>query len=108
MLERKDVDKKYKWDLSVIYADEAAFYADYKKAEEMIRAFAAHEKTMCSGAREFYAALVDMTAIEAKIERLWQYASLNFSVDTSNNAYQALNAKVQNLAVMAGISTRAA
>ncbi|MBO7304155.1 MAG: oligoendopeptidase F [Clostridia bacterium] len=102
MLERKDVDKKYKWDLSVIYADEAAFYADYKKAEEMIRAFAAHEKTMCSGAREFYAALVDMTAIEAKIERLWQYASLNFSVDTSNNGYQALNAKVQSLAVKAG------
>ena len=26
--ERKDIDPKYNWDLSVIYADEAAFDAD--------------------------------------------------------------------------------
>ena len=32
-LERKDVDSKYKWDLSAIYKDEAAFYEDYAKAE---------------------------------------------------------------------------
>ena len=37
-LERKDVDKKYKWDLSVIYKDEAAFFEDYAKAEKMIKA----------------------------------------------------------------------
>ena len=32
MLERKEIDKKYKWDLSVIYADEAAFNADYARS----------------------------------------------------------------------------
>ena len=34
--ERKNIDQKYKWDLSVIYADEAAFNADYALAEEKI------------------------------------------------------------------------
>ncbi len=102
MLERKDIDKKYKWDLSVIYADEAAFNADYKEAEKLIKSFAAHEKTMCNSAKDFYSTLVDMTAVEAIIEKLWEYASLNFAVDTSNNAYQALNAKVRNLAINAG------
>ena len=102
MLERKDIDPKYKWDLSVIYENEEAFYAEYKKAEKLIRDFAAHEKTMCKSAKDFYSTLSDMTAIEAIIEKLWQYASLNFSVDTSNNNYQALNAKVRNLAVSAG------
>ena len=53
-LERKDVDKKYKWDLSVIYKDEAAFFEDYAKAEKMVKAFAAHEKTMLSGAEGLY------------------------------------------------------
>ena len=101
-LERKDVDKKYKWDLSVIYKDEAAFFEDYAKAEKMIKAFAAHEKTMLSGAEGLYNTLKAMTDIEAVIEKLWQYASLNFSVETTNNAYQALDGRVRNLAVMAG------
>ncbi len=105
MLDRKDIDKKYKWDLSVIYEDEKAFYADYAKAEKLISAFGAYEKTMTNSAADFYNTLSDMVAIELVIEKLWQYASLNFSVDTSNNAYQALNAKVQNLAVAAGTAT---
>lgn len=101
-LERKDIEQKYKWDLSVIYKDDKAFYEEYARAEKLVTDFAKHEKTMCNSAKDFYNTLSDMTKIEALIEKLWQYASLNFSVDTSNNNYQALNAKVRNLAVMAG------
>ena len=100
--ERKDIDAKYKWDLSVLYKDEAAFNADYALAEEKIGAYKAHEQTMLNGAEQLYAALADMVAIEELIEKLWSYASLNFSVDTSDNYFQALNTKVRNLALMAG------
>ena len=82
-LERKDVEQKYKWDLSVIYKDEKAFYDEYARAEKLVAAFAKHEKTMCNSARDFYAALTDMTAIEAVIEMLWQYASLNSTTSTN-------------------------
>ena len=82
--ERKDIDPKYKWDLSVIYADDAAFEADYALAEQKIEAFRAHEQTMTKGAEQLLAALTDMVAIDALIEKLWQYASLSFSVDTSD------------------------
>ena len=100
--ERKDIEAKYKWDLSAIYADDAAFDADYARAEEMVAVFRAHEKTMTAGAKEFLAALTDLVAMEGKIEKLWQYASLSFSVDTSDNRAQALNTKARNLAVAAG------
>ncbi len=102
VLERKDIDPKYKWDLSVIYKDEAAFTADYRKAEGLIKDFAKFEKTMTRDARSLCETLRAMTKIEAYIEKLWQYASLNFAVDSSNNAYQALNTKVRNLAISAG------
>lgn len=102
IMERKDIPAKYKWDLSVIYADEKAFDADFAKAEKLIAAFGAHESTMCCGARELYETLRDYTQIEAVIEKLWSYASLNFSVDSTNNAYQALNGRVRSLAVKAG------
>lgn len=102
MKDRKDIPAKYKWDLSVIYADEKAFYADFSKTEKMIKAYSKHEKTICYSASGLYAALRDYTDIEAMIEKLWSYASLNFSVDSTNNEYQALNAKVRSLAVRAG------
>ncbi len=105
MLERKDVDPKYKWDLTVIYKDEEAFYADYKRAEEMISEFAKLEPEMQKSAEGLYAVLSKESECEAVIEKLWQYASLSFAVDTADNKAQALNAKVRNLAVKAGTAS---
>ncbi len=102
MLDRSEIDAKYKWDLSVIYPDEKAFFEEYQSAEKIIKSFASHEKTMCLGAKEFLAMLDDYVKIESVIEKLWQYASLNYSLDTSNNKFQALSAKMQSLAVLAG------
>ena len=100
--DRREIDAKYKWDLSAIYPDDAAFTADYKRAEGMIADFARHEKTMCASAEGLYAALRDSADIEYVIEKLWSYANLGFSVDTSNNAAQALSARVRTLAYKAG------
>ncbi len=102
ILERKDIDPKYKWDLTAIYKDEKAFYDDYARCEGLVKAFACHEKTMLSSAEGLYNTLRAMSDIEYAIDLLWTYASLNFSVETSNNAYQALEGKVRNLAVTAG------
>ena len=102
MKDRKDIPAKYKWDLSVIYADEKAFYADYAKVEKMLKDFPKHEKTMTKSAEGLYNCLRAMCDVEAIIEKLWSYASLNFAVDSSNNAFQALNGKVRALAVQAG------
>lgn len=105
MKERKDIPAKYKWDLSVIYADEKAFLADYAKAEKLIKEFPKHEKSMTKSAEGLYNVLRADCDIEAIIEKLWSYASLNFSVDSSNNAFQALNGKVRSLAVQAGAAS---
>ena len=102
VLERKDVDAKYKWDLTAIYKDEAAFLADFKAAEAKIKEFSKHEKAMNESAEGLYLTLRDMADIEQIIEKLWQYAFLNFSVDTSDNAAQANTQRVRSLAISAG------
>ena len=101
-LERKDIDPKYKWDLSVIYKDKEAFSADYKLAERKIKDFSKHEKKMLLSPENLADALDDTCEIDTLIEKLWCYAHLNFSVDTSDNFFQAESARVRNLAVMAG------
>ena len=105
MKDRKDIPAKYKWDLSVIYTDEKAFYEDYAKVEKMVKDFPRHEKTMTKSAEGLYNVLRAECDIEAIIEKLWSYASLNFSVDSTNNAFQALNGKVRSLAVQAGAAS---
>ena len=104
-LDRKDVPAKYKWDLTVIYKTEADFNADLKLAEQMAKDYAKHEKTMTTSATALYEALRDMATLIEKLERLWQYASLHFATDSTNNAYQAMNARVRNLSVMIGQTT---
>ncbi len=102
MKKRDEIDSRYKWDLSVIYKDMAAFETDFAKAEKAIGAFPKHEKTMLSSGEALFAALRDDIEIGRLIDKLWSYASLNFSLDTSKNEYQALSSRVRSLAAKAG------
>ena len=104
-LERKDIDPKYKWDLSVIYENIDAFNADFKRTEGMISDFKKHESTMILAAKNLFDTLTDMAAISRMIEKLWSYAHLNFATNTADNTYQALSGKVRSLAVSADSAT---
>lgn len=90
-----------RWDLSKIYASPEAFQEDYKQAQKDISAFSHHEKTITESAEGLYRAISDMCEIERKIEKLWCYASLHFSLDTSSPDYQSLTGKVRSLAAKA-------
>ena len=101
VLDRKDIESKYKWDLTVIYKTVDDFNKDFKLCEEKIEAFKAYEKNMTESAEILLAAMTESTDIEQLINLLWQYSSLSFAVDSANNANQALNSRVRSLAVTA-------
>ena len=101
MLDRKNIDPKYKWDLTKIYPTEDDFKADYEAGEALVKSFPAHEKTMCQSAKGLLAAIEDYAKIDYIINKLWVYAHLNFDTDTSNNANQARMGRVRSLAVAA-------
>ncbi len=104
-VERKDIDKKYKWDLSAIYPTEEAFEADFRETEALISKFGQYEKTMCQNSDELCLTLGAVEEIGNRIRRLWQYASLGFSVDMQNNENQAKSVRVRNLSVSASSAT---
>ena len=82
---RKDIPAKYKWDLTPIYKDQAAFDEDFKLAEEKIAAFPAHAETMTKSAEGLYNMLSDKVELERLIEKLYIYAHLNSDHDLSDN-----------------------
>ena len=100
-MERKDIDAKYKWDLTAIYPTEEDFEREFKETEGKIAKFPSYEKTMCDSAEALYETLSALEEIGNHIRKLWQYASLGFSVDMQNNAAQAKSARVRNLSVSA-------
>ena len=101
MLDRKDIDPKYKWDLTKIYPTEESFKADYDEAAAIIKAFPAHEKEMCKSAQGLLAVLKDESKLEILISKLWVYAHLYFDTDNSNNVHQARMGRVRSLAISA-------
>lgn len=98
-LDRQQIDAKYKWDLSAIYADEAAFEADFRETEKIIADYPKHERVMKESADSLLSALTALVEAQGKIQKLWAYAYLGFSVDTSDNEAQARVARVRSLAV---------
>ncbi len=94
---RSEIPAKYKWDLSAIYATEADFDADMEAASKLVEAFSLHEKDMISSPECLYNTYKDLYEAERLISKLYQYASRSFDVDTSQNKYQAMTAKVFDL-----------
>ncbi len=94
---RAEVPEKYKWDLTRVYADMAAFDADFAAAEALIAKFPSHAEDMMSSPEALLATLDDYFDTARIVEKLYEYASRSFDVDTSVNSMQALAARVGDL-----------
>lgn len=53
MKNRCDIDKKYTWDLDVIYSDMNSFDKDYDKAKKLIKKLGSFEKKMIVNSSNF-------------------------------------------------------
>ena len=53
MKERKDIDKKYTWDLEVIYKDLDELEVDYNKVKELIGELSKYEDNMTDNSSNF-------------------------------------------------------
>lgn len=105
MFDRKEIDPKYKWDLTKIYETEEAFKADYDEASDIIKRFPNHEKEMGKSAAGLLAVLNDDAKLDYIISKLWTYAHLHFATDNSNNLHQARVGRVRSLAVSASAAS---
>lgn len=94
---RADIPAKYKWDLTKIYKTEEDFERDMQKAREITERVGAHKDDMISSPECLYNTFADFFDAQRVISKLYEYAARSFDVDTSENKYQALSAKVMDL-----------
>ena len=98
---RSEVPATDCWDLSTLYASDEAWEADLKKFESEIPRFANFRGRLAEGAKVI-AELIDFDLeMDRLAERLGTYAFLRTTEDQTNNAYQALTGRFQNMSVRA-------
>ncbi|MEM7476898.1 MAG: oligoendopeptidase F [Planctomycetota bacterium] len=99
---RSEVSENDCWDLSSLYASDEAWEADFKRFESEIEKYAEFRGKLGDGPAELRACLDFDQTVDRLAERLGTYAFLKTAEDQSNNDYQGLMARFQNVAVKAG------
>lgn len=97
MRDRKDIDKKYTWDLDKIYSSSDLFDSDYNRVKDFISNLSLYEDNMMDSSSNFYNTLKLSFDIERIINKLYVYANLSFDLDTSCNKKQEVCDRVSNL-----------
>ena len=99
---REEIEEKYKWNLTHIYPDDAAWQADYDRVAEEIAAAAALDGRVAEDPRK---AIRQIGALEESIAPVLEYAFLRKETDNTDPVAQALSDKGNQLAVKAGTAT---
>jgi len=95
--ERSTIEGKYKWTPEEIYADEAAWNADVKKIEELLKKAATFKGKLGKGAKTVKDCLDTLDEAYYTLEKLWVYAHMKRDEDTRVDKYGAMTGKCQTL-----------
>ena len=81
---REEMDPAYCWDLSSLFASDAAFEETERKIEKKIETFRSRQGTMKESAEALYRVLSDLDEISRVFSSLYVYASQKYHQDMGN------------------------
>jgi len=79
--ERSTIDEKYKWDLSKMYADSAAWEKHHQDLEKQVTEFAALKGSVHKSAKALAGALKLRDSININLEKLYAFAAMKRDED---------------------------
>lgn len=94
---RNEIPESLTWDLTPLFADDAAFETAFSQTEALIAQAAAYENTLAKSADALLAGLEFRNALLMKIEAVYTYSHLKNDQDTANGLYQGLHSRAQSL-----------
>ena len=101
---RKEMDPKYMWDFSHIFATKEDWEKAYKECEADIPKITAFSGKLCESAETLKSALKLISEVSQKAELVYLYAMLHKSGDNGDPEYQAMVGRCVNLHVALGTS----
>jgi len=95
--ERASIDPRYTWDLTVIFADWAAWEAGFAELDRGIESYKKYEGTLAQGPEQLLRAFRDRDTLGQLSYRVWYFPSLQYDEDQRNNTINANRQRVQLL-----------
>lgn len=89
-LERKDVEDKYKWDLTAMYPNNAAWDADYIWIESKLPELEGYKGKVSKSGKDLKAYLDLVVEVGGHQENLYTYANMSHHLDTRVEEYVGL------------------
>lgn len=102
LISRSEVSVEDTWDLSSLYASDATWEQDFAAIVKLIPKYDSFRGRLGEGPQLLAECLEFDLQVERLAERLGTYAFLKTTEDQTCDAYQALMARFQNVAVKAG------
>ena len=97
LLERKDVDKKYTWDLTALFKTEEEYERALKKVRELAKVIEGEFKGKLNNAENINSCLDKLRELDQLGTLTGTFASLSVSVDQTNDESQARLIKFSNI-----------
>jgi oligoendopeptidase F len=97
--ERSEIPEKDKWNLADLYADSAAWEADYAKCEKSVQDVAAFKGKATASPAALLQFLMLQDELGIVLDRLSAFASMSKDQDTRESSAQALAERARNLGV---------
>ncbi|KAF1302097.1 oligoendopeptidase F [Enterococcus saccharolyticus] len=94
---REEVATSVTWDLTKIFADDAAFEEAFKEVQTELTKADTYKGTLKNGGAAFLEALEFILDVSRKLETLYVYSHLKNDQDTANTTYQGLYARASSL-----------
>src|SRR5512140_3615983 len=98
--ERAQVDTKYTWDLSALFADDAAWAKARADLAKRIPGLAAYKGKLGNSAADLYTAITAYEAVQLDLDKLGTYASQRADEDNRNSAAGEMRQAAQQMGVM--------
>lgn len=93
-MERKDIQEKDTWDLSLIYKNNEEFYTDLNKAKELLNHLLSQKETFMNSLESFLQFHEEYIQMGRYIQKLHCFAHLHCDVEPNNQEYQTMYASI--------------
>ena len=94
---REEMDPKYTWDLTNLYASDEEWEKSYEKTLSIIDDIEKYKGKLSENGKTLLEALASYENISMNVNRLYTYAGKKHHQDTANATYQALESRAGSL-----------
>lgn len=96
-MKRSNIDEKFKWDLTTIYASEEEFENDYKNVKSLIPTISNYKDLFLQNENIFIEFMQLIEKILRTIDKMYCYAHLSLDVEPDNSTFQNNYSMVSSL-----------